>query len=65
MNGARTPGRFGTRKSENCCALCGEILGSPTMCRTLTLERNGQTFEAIPADMIVEVAQRFIEIQTK
>jgi hypothetical protein len=52
-----------TRKSENCCASCGEILGSPTMCRTL--ERNGQTFEAIPSAMILEAAHRFIEIQTK
>lgn len=53
----------GTRKSENCCDSCGEILGSPTMCRTL--ERNGQTFEAIPAAMIVEAANKFIETQTK
>jgi hypothetical protein len=52
-----------TRKSENCCASCGEILGAPTMCRTL--ERNGQTFEAIPATMIVEAAHKFIETQTK
>lgn len=42
----------GMRKSENCCASCGEILGAPTMCRTL--ERNGQIFEAIPAAIIVE-----------
>ena len=52
-----------TRKSENCCASCGEILGSPIMCRTL--ERNGQTFEAIPAAMILEAAYKFIETQTK
>jgi len=52
-----------TRKSENCCAACGEILGSPTMCRTL--ERNGHTFEAIPVAMIVEAAHNFIEAQTK
>lgn len=52
-----------THKSENCCASCGELLGSPAMCRTL--ERNGQTFETIPAAMIVEAAHRFIEIQTK
>ena len=24
-----------TRRSENCCASCGEILGAPTICRTL------------------------------
>ena len=53
----------GTRKSENCCISCGEILGSPTMCRTL--ERNGQTFEAIPASMIVEAAHQFIQTQKK
>jgi hypothetical protein len=52
-----------TRKSENCCASCGEILGSPTMCRTL--ERNGQTFETIPAAMILEAAHRFIKTQTQ
>ena len=52
-----------TRTSENCCASCGQILGAPTMCRTL--ERNGQTFEAIPAAMIVEAAHRFIETRTK
>ena len=52
-----------TRKSENCCVSCGEILGSPTVCRTLV--RNGQTYAAIPAAMIVEAAHRFIETQTK
>lgn len=52
-----------TRRSENCCASCGEILGAPTMCRTL--ERNGQTFEAIPAAMIVEAAHRSIEKRTQ
>ncbi|WP_289023366.1 DUF2703 domain-containing protein [Desulfobacter postgatei] len=52
-----------TRKSENCCASCCEILGTPTMCRTL--ERNGQIFEAIPVTMIVEAAHIFIETQTK
>jgi hypothetical protein len=52
-----------TRKSENCCASCREILGSPTMCRTL--ERNGQTFEAIPAAMILEAAHRFVQTQNK
>lgn len=52
-----------TRRSENCCASCGEILGAPTVCRTL--ERNGQTFESIPAAMILEAAHRFIETQNK
>jgi len=49
----------GTRKSESCCASCGEILGTPTLCRTL--ERDGKIFEAIPTDMIVEAAHKFIE----
>lgn len=53
----------GTGKSENCCASCGEILGTTAMCRTL--ERHGQTFEAIPAAMIVEAACNFIETQAK
>ncbi len=52
-----------THRSKNCCASCGEILGMPTMCRTI--QRNGQTFEAIPAAMIIEAAYRFIETQTK
>lgn len=52
-----------TYRSENCCVSCGEILGAPTACRTL--ERNGQTFEAIPAAMIVEAAHIYIETQTK
>ena len=50
-----------TGKSENCCASCGEILGGPTMCRTL--ERDGQTFEAIPAAMILEAAYLLVETQ--
>ena len=53
----------GTRRPENCCVSCGEILGSPTMCRTL--ERNGQTFEATPASIIVEAAHRFVQAQHK
>jgi len=52
-----------TSKSENCCASCGDLLGFPVLCRTL--ERNGQTFEAIPAAMIVEAARRLIETRTK
>lgn len=52
-----------TRKSKNCCDSCAEILGAPTMCRTL--ERNGQIFESIPSAMIIEAAFRLIEIQTK
>ncbi|MFZ5569635.1 MAG: DUF2703 domain-containing protein [Thermodesulfobacteriota bacterium] len=52
-----------TRRSENCCVPCGEILGAPTMCRTL--ERNGQTFEAVPTAMILEAAHRFIQTQNQ
>ena len=50
------------RRSENCCVSCGEILGAPTMCRTL--EQNGRIFEAIPTSMILEAAHRLIEKQT-
>jgi len=53
----------GTCKSQNCCDSCGEILGAPTLCRTL--ERDGQIFETIPAAMIVEAAHRFVETQAK
>ena len=42
----------GSRKSENCCASCGNMLGAPAMCRTV--EYMGQTHEAIPASMIME-----------
>lgn len=51
-----------TRKSENCCVSCGEILGSPTMCRTL--EQNGRIYEAIPGTMILEAAHRLVEEQS-
>ncbi|MDX9786050.1 MAG: DUF2703 domain-containing protein [Desulfobacterales bacterium] len=47
------------RKSENCCTSCGELLGSPTMCRTI--ERYGQTYEAIPAALILEAANLYIQ----
>ena len=52
-----------TNKSENCCDSCCEILGAPTLCRTL--ERSGNTYEAIPAALILEAARRFIQIQTE
>lgn len=52
-----------TRRSQNCCISCGEILGTPTMCRTL--ERNGQIFEAVPAAMILEAAHRLIKTQNQ
>ena len=47
------------RKSESCCASCGELLGAPTMCRAV--EKDGQTFEAIPAAMIVDAVYRLIQ----
>jgi hypothetical protein len=53
----------GTHKSENCCTSCGELLGAPTMCRTLV--RDGQTFESLPMDMILEAAHRLIQTQQK
>ncbi|MEJ5299378.1 MAG: DUF2703 domain-containing protein [Thermodesulforhabdaceae bacterium] len=52
-----------TTKSENCCDSCSDILGSPTKCRTL--ERNGQVFEAIPADMISEAVHKLIKSDEK
>ena len=48
-----------TRKSENCCASCGDLLGAPTLCRTI--ERNGETYETIPAALIVEAAHQLIK----
>lgn len=50
------------RKSENCCVSCSELLGVPAMCRTI--QKDGQIFEAIPADMILEAAYRFIQKKT-
>jgi hypothetical protein len=51
------------RRSDNCCASCGEILGSPTMCRTI--EQDGQIYEAIPAALIREAALNFIRQANK
>lgn len=48
-----------THRSENCCVSCGEILGAPTMCRTLVSK--GQVFETIPSEPIIEAARRFIQ----
>jgi len=47
------------RKSENCCASCGDLLGAPTLCRTI--ERAGETYETIPAALIVEAAHQMIK----
>lgn len=47
------------RKSENCCISCGDLLGSPTMCRTI--EQYGQTYEAIPAALILKAAHLYIQ----
>lgn len=49
-------------KSETCCVSCSELLGAPIMCRTI--QKDGQIFEAIPADMILEAAYRFIQKKT-
>jgi len=46
------------RKSENCCDSCCEMLGQTIMCRTI--ERDGRTYEAIPAAMIREAVKRYI-----
>jgi hypothetical protein len=45
--------------SENGCESCCEILGAPTQCRTI--ERYGRTYEAIPASLILEAVNNFIE----
>ena len=48
-----------TRTSENCCASCGDLLGAPTVCRTI--ERDGQTYETIPSALILEAAYQLIK----
>ena len=48
------------RAAESCCASCGDLLGVPVLCRTL--ERDGRTYEAIPASLIREAAHKFIQI---
>ena len=45
-------------KSENCCDSCCEILGAPTLCRTI--QRHGRTYEAIPASLILEAVNNYI-----
>ncbi|MGD9210800.1 MAG: DUF2703 domain-containing protein [Desulfobacteraceae bacterium] len=50
------------RKSENCCASCGDLLGAPTICRTLM--QNGRTYEAIPAALIIQAAYLLIDGKT-
>jgi hypothetical protein len=52
-----------TRKSENCCASCGDLLGSSTMCRTLV--RDGQIFEEIPAEFILEATRQIVQKQNR
>jgi len=47
------------RAAESCCASCGDLLGVPVLCRTL--ERDGRTYEAIPASLIREAAHRLIQ----
>lgn len=51
------------RRSDNCCDSCGEILGSPTMCRTI--ERGETTYEAIPAALVREAALNFIQRKSR
>lgn len=47
------------KKSENCCDSCCEILGAPTLCRTI--EQHGRTYETIPASLILEAAKNYIK----
>jgi len=51
------------RISENCCASCGELLGAPTLCRTL--EYQERTHEAIPVSLIREAAYQRIHQQNR
>ncbi|MFH1059516.1 MAG: DUF2703 domain-containing protein [Pseudomonadota bacterium] len=46
-------------KSENCCSSCEELLGLPTLCRTI--EYQGKTYEAIPPELIREAALQAID----
>lgn len=45
-------------KSENCCSSCEDLLGLPTLCRTI--EYKGQTYEAIPPELIREAVYKVI-----
>ena len=47
------------RAAESCCSSCGDLLGVPVLCRTI--ERDGRTYEAIPAALIREAAHRLIQ----
>lgn len=49
------------RKSENCCVSCGEMLGTPTSCRTI--EYKGQIHETIPAAIIREAVDIYVNTQ--
>jgi hypothetical protein len=51
------------RKTENCCASCGDLLGAPTLCRALIMD--GRTYDAIPAALIVEAAQQIVNPKTR
>lgn len=48
-------------KSENRCCSCEELLGAPTLCRTV--EYQGTTYEAIPSELIREAAYRVVDRQ--
>ncbi|MCB2191617.1 MAG: DUF2703 domain-containing protein [Deltaproteobacteria bacterium] len=45
-------------KSENCCSSCEDLLGLPTLCRTI--EYQGTTFEAIPPELIRQAVYNVI-----
>ena len=51
------------KKSENCCASCGELLGVPTQCRTI--EQYGRTYETIPVSLILDAAKKYIRTKTE
>ena len=47
------------RKAESCCASCEDLLGLPTLCRTI--EYQGKTYEAIPPQLIREAVYQIID----
>ena len=51
------------RKGESCCVSCGELIGGTAMCRTI--EREGRTYERIPASLIREAAYHLIHQQNR
>lgn len=49
----------GATPSENYCRSCSDLTGTETYCRTV--ERDGQTYEEIPEELIWEAACRAVD----